>query len=76
VTTKIAISLPDDLVRSIRRAVDDGESPSVSAYIADALRYRKREGSLRELLDELDREHGPPSAADDAWARDQLGITT
>ena len=58
-TTKIAVSLPDELVEAARAAVRDGRAPSVSAYVADAMADKARRTSLGELLDDLDRLHGP-----------------
>ena len=57
-TTKIAVSLPDELVDAARAAVREGRAPSVSAYVADAMADKARRTSLGELLDELDRLHG------------------
>lgn len=74
-TVKIAVSLPDHLVEDAKRAVETGVAPSVSAYVADALTQRGRVDTLAALLDEMDREHGKPSAADLAWADRVLGIT-
>ncbi len=36
-TTKIAVSLPDELFADARQALSDGRAPSVSALIAQAL---------------------------------------
>jgi Arc/MetJ-type ribon-helix-helix transcriptional regulator len=60
-TTKIAVSLPDELVEAARAAVRDGRAASVSAYVADAMADKARQTSLGELLDELVRVHGPVS---------------
>ena len=57
-TTKIAVSLPDELVDAARAAVREGRAPSVSAYVADAMADKARRTPLGELLDELDRLHG------------------
>lgn len=73
-TTKIAISLPDELVESARRAVTENRAPSVSAYIADALTRHERAESLGAVLADWDREFGPPTAEDYAWADEQLGL--
>lgn len=73
-TTKIAVSLPDADVEAARRAVAAGRAPSVSAYIAEAIARRERQDSLTELLDDLDRELGAPSAADYRWADKALGL--
>lgn len=72
-TTKIAVSLPDELVEEARQAVKDGRAKSVSAYVADALRQSKREGELERLLDDMDRELGPPSKEAFDWARRVMG---
>jgi Arc/MetJ-type ribon-helix-helix transcriptional regulator len=67
-TTKIAVSLPDELVKQAREAVREGRASSVSAYIAESVTQRERKDSLIELLDDLDRELGPPDAAAQVWA--------
>jgi len=73
-TTKIAVSLPSEQVDAARRAVAEGRASSVSGYIAEAITRREREDSLKQLLDDLDRELGPPSSVDIAWAENSLGI--
>ncbi|MGH3527134.1 MAG: hypothetical protein ACRDQH_07515 [Pseudonocardiaceae bacterium] len=72
---KIAVSLPDELVAAARRAVATGRAHSVSAYVAAALTRAEREDSLAELLAELDRELGEPSAEAQAWADRELRRT-
>jgi Arc/MetJ-type ribon-helix-helix transcriptional regulator len=73
-TTKIAISLPDDLVAAARRAVADGRAASVSAFIADALEEHGRYEELAVLLSEMAAEAGPPTDEDRRWARETLGL--
>lgn len=73
-TTKIAISLPDELVDDAREAVRAGRAASVSAYIANALVARKREHTLESLVADLKAEFGEPSPEDDAWAAEVLGL--
>ena len=73
-TTKIAVSLPDELVAAARRAVEEGRAASVSAYVATALARQVREDDLGALLAEMRAEHGSPSAEDYAWADQVLGI--
>ena len=75
-TTKIAVSLPDELVAAARAAVARGEATSVSAWIAEAMMQRNRTTGLADFLAAWDAEHGTPGPADDAWARDQLGLAT
>ena len=71
---KIAITLPEDQVSAARRAVAEGRSPSVSAYISQALARRAADDELAETVAEIYAETGPPSAADRAWARQALGL--
>ena len=73
-TQKIAVSLPDEQVVSIRRAVEQGRAPSVSGFISAAIARAQREDDLAQLLDDLDRELGPVDDADLAWADKALGL--
>ena len=73
-TQKIAVSLPDEQVVSIRRAVEQGRAPSVSGFISAAVARMQREDDLAQLLDDLDRELGPVDDADLAWADKALGL--
>ncbi|MGI8730101.1 MAG: ribbon-helix-helix domain-containing protein [Solirubrobacteraceae bacterium] len=73
-TTRIAVSLPDDLVAAARQAVADGRATSVSAFIADAIEERVRYKDLATLLTEMAAARGTPSAQDRGWARDALGL--
>ena len=74
-TRKIAISLPDEQVDAIRRAVSEGKAASVSGFISGAVARAEREDSLAKLLDDLDRELGEPRSDDYAWADKALGLT-
>ncbi|MGI8491717.1 MAG: toxin-antitoxin system antitoxin subunit [Acidimicrobiales bacterium] len=73
-TTKIAISLPDEVVSAARQAVNDGRASSVSAYIAATLAERQDYEDLARLLAEMAADAGAPSAADRRWARAALGL--
>ena len=73
-TRKIAVSLPDAQVDSIRHAVERGRAASVSGFIGTAVARAEREDSLERVLDDLDRELGPVSADDLAWADKALGL--
>ena len=59
-TSKIAVSLPDELVAEARAAVADGRASSVSAYVAAAMREKAKLDDLRSLLDEVLAETGGP----------------
>ena len=73
-TQKIAVSLPDEQVVSIRRAVAQGRAASVSGFVSAAVARAQREDNLAQLLDDLDRELGPVDDADLAWADKALGL--
>ena len=71
-TTKIAISLPDELVEQARRAVASGAAPSVSAYIAGAMSERGRRERLADVLGELLADSGGPMTDAERAAADDL----
>jgi antitoxin ParD1/3/4 len=70
-TTKIAVSLPDEQVEAARAAVAEGRAPSVSAYVSEALGRRSAEDELLELLDD-DETQAPTTDEHRAWARRAL----
>lgn len=74
-TTKIAVSLPDELVAAARQAVADGRAASVSAFVADAIEEHGRYEQLAALLSEMAAEAGPPTDEDREWARRTLGLS-
>ena len=74
-TTKIAVSLPDELVLVAKRAVAEGRAASVSAFVAQALAGRERTESLATLVADMIAEDGEPTASDYAWADNALGRT-
>jgi Arc/MetJ-type ribon-helix-helix transcriptional regulator len=74
---RITVTIPEQLVRDARQAVDDGKAESVSAYVTQALRHYGRSVTLRELLDEwwAADPAGPPSDAERAAAQVELGLS-
>ena len=70
-TTKIAVSLPAELVEQARRAVTEGRAASVSAYVAQALGEQAKLDDLRSLLEEMLAESGGPLSAAERRAADQ-----
>ena len=67
---KIAVSLPAPLVEAAQRAVAEGRSPSVSAYVADALEEKSKLDDLASLLDEMLAETGGPLTDEERAAAD------
>jgi hypothetical protein len=66
---KIAISLEPETIAQVKAEVRARRSPSVSAYIATAVSARLESESMARLVEDLQREHGKPSAEAKAWAR-------
>jgi Arc/MetJ-type ribon-helix-helix transcriptional regulator len=71
-TTKLAISLPDELAEQVRAAVRAGRAPSVSAYIASAIEALRDAPTLDQVLAEMEAEFGPIPAEVQAWAEAQF----
>jgi hypothetical protein len=68
-TRQISITLPEDLVDTMRAAVERGEARSVSAYIASKL----APGVIMDaLFAEWDAERGAPSPDVGEWAEREL----
>lgn len=72
-TTKLTISVPDEVAREAREAVRAGRAESVSAYFAAAVDHYRGSLTLDEWLDRADQELGPPPAEAVAWAESVLG---
>ncbi len=70
---RITVRLSPERLERARKAVKRGRAPSISAWIEEAVRkYDSRFGwdeNWREYFDELDREFGPPTEEERAWAR-------
>jgi len=76
-TAKLAISLPRRLADGARRAVQQGRSSSVSAYIAAAVEEKTKMDDLAALLDEMLADSGGPLTAKERSAADAaLGLRT
>jgi Arc/MetJ-type ribon-helix-helix transcriptional regulator len=66
---KIAITLPQAQLASIKRAVRAGHADSVSDYISRVLADQNRQDSLKALVEALIAQHGEPTQKETAWAR-------
>lgn len=70
-TTKIAISLPDDQVAALKRAVAEGRAPSVSAMVSQSLAARFTADTYDAFLADLVAA-AQPSEKDYDWADNEL----
>lgn len=68
-TRQISITLPEDLIETIKAAVGRGEARSVSSYIASRLTPGV---AMDTLFAEWDADRGAPSADVTAWADQEL----
>lgn len=68
------VSVPEETWAMVDAAVQRGEAPSVSAFVADALASATEALTLREFLDEWFADIGPPTASELAWADKVLGF--
>ncbi len=76
-TTKLTISVPDDVAIEARDAVRAGRAASVSGYILAAIQHYRQAITLEEWLAQADAEAGGPPS-EEAFARidAQLGLPT
>ena len=74
-TTRITVSLPDHLVEAARRAVAEGEAASVSAFVAEAMEARLPPMTWAELRAEWERDRGPATPEEIAWADAEIART-
>ncbi len=70
-TSKIAVSLPTELVDQAQRAVAEGRASSVSAYVARALQEQAKLDDLAALLEKMLVETGGPLTATERKAADR-----
>jgi Arc/MetJ-type ribon-helix-helix transcriptional regulator len=70
--SKIAVSLPEEVVARARRAVARGRAESMSAYVAAALAEKAKLDDLADLLQEMLAESGGPMTASERRGADAI----
>ncbi|MDN3266419.1 CopG family transcriptional regulator [Streptomyces sp. MA15] len=68
-TKKVTVTIPEDLLGEIR---SEAAERGLSAYVAEALRYKRDRDRPRELADWLREEHGPVTGDERAAALAEL----
>ncbi|AZQ35841.1 CopG family transcriptional regulator [Streptomyces cyaneochromogenes] len=68
-TKKVTVTIPEDLLDEIRA---DAAERGLSAYVAEALRFKRDRDRLLELVDWLQEEHGPVTENERAAALAEL----
>jgi Arc/MetJ-type ribon-helix-helix transcriptional regulator len=69
-TKKVTVTIPEDLLDEIRAETAER---GLSAYVAEALRFKRDRDRLRELADWLQEEHGPLTEEERTAAFGELG---
>ncbi|WP_165986014.1 CopG family transcriptional regulator [Streptomyces sp. YIM 98790] len=68
-TKKVTVTIPEDLLDEIRT---EAAERGLSAYVAEALRFKRDRDRLLELVDWLQEEHGPVTLDERAAAFEEL----
>lgn len=68
-TKKVTVTIPEDLLDEIRA---EAAERGLSAYVAEALRFKRDRDRLRELADWLQEEHGPLTEEERTAAFEEL----
>lgn len=71
---RVTVSVPPAALEAAERDVGAGRAPSVSAWVGAAMEEKARRESLKDLLAEIRTDIGPPTEAEDQWARSVLGL--
>jgi len=72
IKSKIAVSLPTELVEQAHQAVAEGRAASVSAYVADAIEQKSKLDDLASLLDEMLAATGGALTAEESAEADRV----
>jgi hypothetical protein len=68
-TKKVTVTIPEDLLDEIRA---EAAERGLSAYVAEALRFKRDRDRLQELVAWLEEEHGPVTDDERAAALEEL----
>lgn len=68
-TSKVAISIPTDVLRLAKEEVKAGRAKSLSALVTAAVDEKVRRNQLLEILDAMDVALGKPGKTAERWAK-------
>jgi len=72
-TTRVTVTVPDEVLEAARSDVQRGAAASLSAWITQAAEAKARTETLDHVLDELLGDTGGPLTEEEiTWARAQL----
>jgi hypothetical protein len=69
---KVAVTVPEDVLRDAKRAVRAARAKTLSAYVSLAIAEKLERDALIETLDAMDAALGPPNRAAKLWAKRAL----
>jgi len=72
--SRVTVTVSKVILAKAERQVKKGRAKSISAWVGAAMEEKARREDLVSLLAEMQAESGPPSASDESWARDVLGL--
>jgi hypothetical protein len=67
--SKVALTIPSDVLKLAKHEVRAGRAKSLSAFVSEAVDEKVRREELTSILDAIDAVHGKPNAAAQAWAK-------
>ena len=66
---KIAVTVPEDVLRRAKAQVKAGHAKTLSSLVSEAVEEKVARNELSEILDVMDAEHGPVPKAAKTWAK-------
>lgn len=68
-TSKVAVSIPAEVLKLAREQVKAGRAKSLSALVSEAVDEKVRRNQLIEILDAMDVALGKPGRVAERWAK-------
>ncbi|WP_306366289.1 ribbon-helix-helix domain-containing protein [Nocardiopsis sp. CC223A] len=69
---RITVSIPEEILAKVQKAVDSGQAASISAYITEIIRNQPDWADAELLAAEILAESGEPTAQDKEWVENVL----
>lgn len=71
---RMSVSVPKAQVEAAKRAVQAGRAPSLSAYVAEAMRDHEQRNELDDLLAAMWEVDGQPTDDERQRVREEMGL--
>jgi hypothetical protein len=66
---KIAVTVPENVLKRARAQVKAGQAKTLSSLVSEAIEEKVARNELSAILDATDEERGPVSKAAKTWAK-------